>query len=66
MEQLYINLAKDAYAATNYKDEFMQMMVWLEHKEKFLWHRQYVDWRLKGSPPPALQFEWTPPGLELN
>jgi hypothetical protein len=28
-------------------------------------HDQYVDWRLKGSPPP-LQVEWTQPGLEVN
>lgn len=64
-ERLHIDLAKDAYAATNHKDEFAQMAVWLERKEKIHRHRQYVDWRLSGSPPPP-QVEWTPPGLELN
>ena len=64
-ERLHIDLAKDAYAATNHKDEFTQMAVWLERKEKILRHHQYVDWRLDGSPPPP-QVEWTPPGLKFN
>ena len=34
MEQLHIDLAKDAYAATNHKDEYAQMTLWLECKEK--------------------------------
>ena len=64
-ERLHIDLAKDAYAATNHKDEFTQMTVWLERKEQVLRHHQYIEWRLKGSLPP-LQVEWTPPGLEMN
>ena len=36
MERLHIDLAKDAYAATNRKDEFGQMTMWLEQKEKVL------------------------------
>ncbi|KAF8814197.1 hypothetical protein BYT27DRAFT_7082726 [Phlegmacium glaucopus] len=44
-ERLHIDLAKDAYAATNHKDEFTQMTVWLERKEKIFRHSQYVDWR---------------------
>ena len=64
-ERLHIDLAKNAYAATNHKDEFTQMAVWLEQKEKIHRHRQYVDWRLDGSPPPP-QVEWTPPGLDFN
>lgn len=64
-ERLHIDLAKDAYAATNRKDEFMQMTIWLQQKEQILRHRQYVEWRLKGSEPPP-RIEWTPPGLELN
>src|ERR1700678_3854812 len=64
-ERLHIDLAKDAYAATNHKDEFAQMTVWLERKEKIHRHHQYIEWRLKGSPPPP-QIEWTPPGLEIN
>ena len=41
-EWLHIDLAKDAYAATNHKDEFTQMTVWLEQKEKILQHCQLV------------------------
>jgi hypothetical protein len=44
-ERLHIDLAKDAYAVTNQKDEFMQMTVWVEQKEKILWHAQYIDWK---------------------
>ena len=36
MEQLHIDLAKDAYTATNHKDEYAQMTLWLECKEKIL------------------------------
>jgi hypothetical protein len=28
-------LAKDTYHSTNFKDEFPQMTLWLERKEKF-------------------------------
>ncbi|KAJ7712786.1 hypothetical protein B0H14DRAFT_3902164 [Mycena olivaceomarginata] len=33
-EHLHIDLAKDAYRSTNFKDEFPQMTLWLERKEK--------------------------------
>ena len=45
MESLHIDLAKHAYAATNYKDEFTQMTIWLERKEKVHCHEQYIQWR---------------------
>ncbi|PPQ83184.1 hypothetical protein CVT26_015806, partial [Gymnopilus dilepis] len=64
-ERLHIDLAKDAHEATNRKDEFSQMTIWLERKEKILRHQQYVDWKLEGSPQP-IQREWLPPGLELH
>ena len=64
-ERLHIDLAKDAYAATNGKDEFSQMTTWLERKEKILRHDQFIKWRLDGSPLPKVQ-EWLPPGLELD
>ncbi|KAG1723343.1 hypothetical protein EDB19DRAFT_1602402, partial [Suillus lakei] len=41
-ERLHINFAKDAYRATNHKDEFVQMTCWLERKEKILHHDKYV------------------------
>ncbi|GLB45659.1 putative protein Coprinopsis cinerea okayama7 130 [Lyophyllum shimeji] len=64
-ERLHIDLAKDAYAATNHKDEFTQMTMCLERKEKVLRHAQYIKWRLDGSPTPEPR-EWLPPGLELD
>ena len=30
-ERLHIDMAKDAYCATNHKDEYTQMTIWLEH-----------------------------------
>ena len=33
-EHLHIDLAKDAYAATNHKDKLAQMTLWLERNEK--------------------------------
>ncbi|KAJ6561026.1 hypothetical protein B0H10DRAFT_2240103 [Mycena sp. CBHHK59/15] len=53
-ERLHIDLAKDAYRATNSKDEYPQMTLWLERKEKILRHEQYIQWRLKGCPGPPV------------
>ncbi|KAF8894749.1 hypothetical protein BD779DRAFT_1609383 [Infundibulicybe gibba] len=38
-ERLHIDLAKDAYRATNHKNEYSQMTIWLERKEKILQHK---------------------------
>ena len=45
-ERLHIDYAKEAYRATNSKDEYPQMTLWLERKEKFARHASYVAWRL--------------------
>jgi hypothetical protein len=42
MEQLHIDLAKDAYALTNFKDEFPQMTLWLGRKERMMQHEKYI------------------------
>ena len=67
-ERLHIDFAKDAYAATNHKDEFTQMTNWLERKEKIFRHDQYIKWRKNGSPNPKSKHSvtWQPPGLELD
>ena len=44
-ERLHIDLTKDAYRATNHKDEYIQMTTWLERKEKIVRHGKYIDWR---------------------
>ena len=49
-ERLNIDFAKEAYDATNHKDEFAQMTKWLQRKEKIVKHSQYVIWRLNGQP----------------
>ena len=49
-ERLHIDLAKEAYEATNAKDEFPQMTLWLERREKILRHDRYVNWCLAGRP----------------
>jgi len=50
-ERLHIDLAKDAYQATNARDEFPQMTRWLERREKILRHERYIAWCLAGQPP---------------
>ncbi|KAJ7782081.1 hypothetical protein B0H14DRAFT_3585698 [Mycena olivaceomarginata] len=56
-ERLHIDLAKDAYRSTNMKNEFPQMTLWLERKEKIIRHDQFIHWQLRGCPPPpAVKF----------
>lgn len=50
-ERLHIDLAKDAYRATNHKDEYPQMTLWLERKEKIFRHEKYIIWRLVNREP---------------
>ncbi|KAJ7593168.1 hypothetical protein C8J56DRAFT_1013320 [Mycena floridula] len=64
-ERLHIDLAKDAYRATNRKDEYSQMTVWLERREKVNQHDKYVKWCLAGCPLPPKR-DWVPPGLDLD
>ncbi|CDO69394.1 hypothetical protein BN946_scf185040.g7 [Trametes cinnabarina] len=49
-ERLHIEFAKDAYRATNRKDEFSQMTLWLERREKVQRHEAFIRWRLSGEP----------------
>ncbi|KAJ2968744.1 hypothetical protein NUW54_g13126 [Trametes sanguinea] len=43
-ERLHIDFTKNAYRATNRKDELAQMTVWLERKEKIDRHAAYIAW----------------------
>ncbi|KAJ7847346.1 hypothetical protein B0H14DRAFT_3676386 [Mycena olivaceomarginata] len=61
-ERLHIDLAKEAYRSTNFKDEFPQMTLWLERKEENLSarkvHSMAPRWlplasRYRGHIPPA-------------
>lgn len=49
-ERLHIDYAKDAYRATNRKDEYPQMTLWLQRREQILAHSVYIRWRLEGRP----------------
>ncbi|KAI0069476.1 hypothetical protein K474DRAFT_1687719 [Panus rudis PR-1116 ss-1] len=49
-ERLHIDFAKDAYEASNKKDEYPQMTLWLERKEKVLQHQKFIDWLVTGRP----------------
>ncbi|KAJ3847301.1 hypothetical protein EV368DRAFT_76759 [Lentinula lateritia] len=41
-ERLHIDFAKDAYHASNQKDEYVQMTHWLERREKIMHHKNYL------------------------
>ena len=42
-ERLHIDFAKDAYRATNRKDEYSQMTIWLERQEKIKQHTDLIE-----------------------
>ncbi|KAH8991902.1 hypothetical protein EDB86DRAFT_3065110 [Lactarius hatsudake] len=44
-ECLHIDFAKDAYHATNHKDEYKQMTTWLERREKVQQHITFIKRR---------------------
>jgi hypothetical protein len=49
-ERLHIDMAKDAYHATNHRDEYPQMTIWLERREKILKHSAFLKACLQSSP----------------
>ena len=59
-ERLHIDLAKDAFQASNMRDEFAQMTLWLERKEKVLRHQDFVKWRLR------VNFDHESPAIERH
>lgn len=52
-ERLHIDLAKDAYRATNHREEFAQMTRWVERREKIWRHEQYIRSRIPTPVPPV-------------
>ncbi|KAF5340534.1 hypothetical protein D9758_015825 [Tetrapyrgos nigripes] len=64
-ERLHIDYTKDAYRATNKKDEYPQMTTWLERREKVMSHEAHVGWRLSQRQP-VLRLHWIPPGLNTT
>jgi hypothetical protein len=49
-ERLHIDFTKDAYRATNRKDEYPQMTKWLERQEKIQLHAALIDRRQQIQP----------------
>ncbi|KAH9015128.1 hypothetical protein EDB83DRAFT_2232775 [Lactarius deliciosus] len=43
-ERLHIDLTKNAYRATNFKDEYKQMTTWLERQEAMHQHAAFIEW----------------------
>lgn len=60
-ERLHIDFAKDAYHATNHRDELPQMTKWLERREKMQQHDKHVRWCEDGRPPLRIHQELFPP-----
>jgi len=56
-ERLHIDLAKNAFRATNSKDEYLQMTAWLDRRERVLLHEKFINRRvaesLEAAPVPA-------------
>ncbi|KAJ7862297.1 hypothetical protein B0H13DRAFT_2354773 [Mycena leptocephala] len=48
------NYNTECHRSTNRKDEFSQMTLWLEPKEKIVRHDQFIIWKLAGSPSPPI------------
>ena len=48
-ERLHIDFAKDAYRATNRKDEYPQMTLWLERREKMQQRAAVIRGRLQAT-----------------
>jgi hypothetical protein len=66
-ERLHIDFTKNAYRATNRKNEFSQMTLWLERKEKIYRHEQFIQWKLdKGKKKSTSPFNWITPGLSID
>jgi hypothetical protein len=64
-EWLHIDLAKNAYRAMNHKDEYMQMTLWLERREKMLWHDKFIHWHHFGSNLPIHSLPYFPAPSDL-
>ena len=58
-ERLHIDFVKNAYEATNFKDESKQMTTWLQRRETINQHAAFIDWckgGLTAFPTPQLAY----------
>lgn len=60
-ERLHIDFTKDAYRATNRKDEYSQMTLWLERREKIQLHSASINQRQQNQQQSPLRKPLGPP-----
>ena len=48
-ERLHIDTTKNAYLATNHKDEYYQMTSWVNCREKVQHHLSFIKWRQRAN-----------------
>ena len=56
-ERLHIDLAKDAYHATNHKNEYLQMTRWLEQQEKIHQYQNFIQWKTNATADSSIQLQ---------
>jgi hypothetical protein len=62
-ERLHIDMAKQAYRASNRKDEYPQMTAWLDRREKMMHHAKFIRWHLAASNPNHVHVQIPAPSL---
>jgi Plavaka transposase len=66
-ERLHIDMAKNAYRASNRKDEYPQMTAWLERREKMHTHAAFIRWRQHNDRAPTRDLvPMAPPKAQLR
>ena len=65
-ERLHIPYAKDAFEATNNKDEYAQMTIWVERKEKILKFERLLSMYFDDTPSTTATLSQTPPILKMT
>ncbi|KAK1230796.1 hypothetical protein PQX77_006110 [Marasmius sp. AFHP31] len=59
-ERLHIDLAKNAYRATNHRDELPQMVLWLDRREKLHRHTKFIVAQLATTTAPTPLYDILP------
>ena len=65
-ERLHIDFTKNAYRSTNRKDEYPQMTLWLERREKIQRHAAFIKWRQLGHQERSQQKPLEPPRARIQ
>ncbi|KAN0140702.1 hypothetical protein V8E53_001529 [Lactarius tabidus] len=65
-ECLHIDFTKNAFRASNFKDESKQMTKWLERLETMHQHAEFISWCQSTSPLPTPPLTYLRPNLMLS